>query len=65
MLLQQIYTKEELESMSNRELLFEYKTIVEEIELHKASHKNVDSIMKLIKYRSSIGNMIIQRMENN
>lgn len=63
MALQCFFTKEQLEKMDNRELLFEYRTIIQEVEEYKGRLKNIDAMMKLVDYRQLIGELILERME--
>lgn len=63
MTLQCIFTQDELETMNNSELLFEYRTIIQEIEYYKANLKNIDTMMKLVSYRNLISRVIIERMD--
>ena len=63
MTLQCIFTQDELETMNNSELLFEYRTIIQEIEYYKANLKNIDTMMKLVSYRNLISRAIIERMD--
>lgn len=49
--------------MDNRELLFEYRTIIQEVEEYKGRLKNIDAMMKLVDYRQLIGELILERME--